>query len=110
MTQAQVQNVIKEMVSRIVTKFDPDKVILFGSYARGTAGPDSDVDLLVVFRHLEDTRRKKAIDIRVALNGMGSPKDVVVRTPEDLEQEKKVAGTIGREVQKDGKVLYERPH
>ena len=42
------QKLIREMVNRIVRRFDPEKVILFGSYATGKAGPDSDVDLLVV--------------------------------------------------------------
>ena len=46
----QTERLIKEMVQRIVAGFNPEKVILFGSYARGTAGTDSDVDLLVVMR------------------------------------------------------------
>jgi predicted nucleotidyltransferase len=45
-----VQERIEEMVRRIVSQFQPDKIILFGSHARGEAGPDSDVDLLVVMQ------------------------------------------------------------
>ena len=48
MDAAHAQETISEMVRRIVERFHPEKIILFGSYARGTAGPDSDVDLLVV--------------------------------------------------------------
>ena len=43
-----VQPVIRRMVRRLVKQFDPDQIILFGSHARGDAGPDSDIDLLVV--------------------------------------------------------------
>ena len=44
------QQIIDEMVRRIVGRFDPEKITLFGSHARGTGGPDSDADLLVVMR------------------------------------------------------------
>ena len=42
------QTAIRQMVHHIATRFKPDKIVLFGSHARGTAGPDSDVDLLVI--------------------------------------------------------------
>ena len=54
--------IIDRMVKRIVKKFDPEQIILFGSHARGEAGPDSDVDLLVVMP-VEGCRREKSLDI-----------------------------------------------
>ena len=53
-TLANPQEAIPEMVRRIVERFHPEKIILFGSHARGDAGPDSDVDLMVVFSEVED--------------------------------------------------------
>lgn len=108
MTRAQAQTVISEMVRRIVSGFDPEKVILFGSYARGTATRDSDVDLAVIFPRLRGRRRDKMVEIRVALYGMGIPKDVVVMTKKDLEQQKDVVGSIAHVVAKEGKILYAR--
>ena len=100
--------VIQKMVRKIVRQFHPDRVILFGSRAKGTARPDSDVDLLVVMP-VEGSRREKAIEIRGALHGMGVPKDVVVTTPEDFAWRKDVPGTIERPASLEGRVLYARP-
>lgn len=102
-----VQALIGEMVQRIVRRFDPDKIILFGSHARGTAGPDSDVDLLIVM-HPNGSKRKRAVEIYGLLAGMGVPKDVVVVTPEEFETYRDVPGTVIRSALRDGKVLYER--
>ena len=76
---------IKEMVNRIVDQFQPEKIILFGSYARGTAGPDSDADLLVVMP-VEGSKRKRATEIDLALFGIDMPAVVVVVTPEEFSQ------------------------
>ncbi len=98
---------IKEMVKRVVNLFAPEKVILFGSYATGNAGPDSDVDLLVVMP-VSGSRREKAIEIGVALHDFHIPKDVIVVTPEDFEWRKDVIGTIEWPASHEGKVLYAR--
>lgn len=95
------------MVRRIVDGFGPEKIILFGSHARGTAGQDSDVDLLVVMK-VEGSKRSKAVEIYHVLAGMGLPKDVVVITPEELEEYRDVVGTIIRPALREGKVIYER--
>ena len=99
---------IRRMVKRIVERFDPDKIILFGSHARGDAGPDSDVDLLVVMP-LEGSRREKQLAVRVALPVSRVPVDVVVTRPEDFAWRKNVVGTIERPAAREGKVLYVRP-
>ena len=71
-----IEEAIEEMVHRIVKGFAPEKIILFGSHARGTAGPDSDVDLLVVI-HQNGSKRKKATEIDVALLGIDLPVDII---------------------------------
>lgn len=98
---------IRQMVRRIVSGFNPERIILFGSHARGDAGPDSDVDLLVVMP-VEGSRREKAVEIGVALHDIRVPKDIVVTTPEAFEFRKEIVGTIERPADRQGRVLYAR--
>ncbi len=98
---------IREMAKRIVAGFDPERIILFGSQARGDAGPDSDVDLLVVLP-VEGSRLEKAIEIRGALRDIHVPKDIVVVTPDDFRWRKEIPGTIERPAAREGVVLYAR--
>jgi len=110
MVSAKNQNrkkMIGEMVNRIVEHFDPEKIILFGSSARGDAGPDSDVDLLVVMP-VRGSKREKQLEIRSLLHGIRLAKDIVVSRPEDFDWRKDVVGTIEYPATKEGKVLYAR--
>lgn len=104
---AAVKVSISEITRRIVSEFQPEKIILFGSHARGTAGPDSDVDLLVVMP-VAGSKRAKRIEIAVALSDLQVAKDIVVATPEELRRYRDVVGTIVRSALREGKVLYER--
>jgi predicted nucleotidyltransferase len=101
------QEEIKKMVELIVERFHPEKVILFGSHARGEASPDSDVDLLVVMP-VRGSRREKAVQIGVALQDIRVAKDIIVTTPENFEWRKGVPGTIERPADREGLVLYAR--
>jgi predicted nucleotidyltransferase len=98
---------IRQMVRRIVRRFRPERIILFGSHARGDAGPDSDVDLLVVMP-VEGSRREKAVEIGVALHDIRLPKDIIVTTPEAFESRKEIVGTIEWPAARQGRVLYAR--
>ena len=97
---------LPEVVDRIARKFDPVRIILFGSWARGEAREDSDVDLLVVLPKVEHKRRA-AIEILRALNGLPISKDVIVSTPEEIKTRGTVAGNILRPALEEGKVIYE---
>ena len=99
--------VIREMADRIAKRFRPEKIILFGSYARGDAGPDSDADFLVVMP-VNGSRRQLAVEITTEISGLGLPKDVIVVTPEEVERNKDEVGTIIKPAVREGKVLYER--
>jgi predicted nucleotidyltransferase len=101
------KKMIREMVNRIVEHFDPEKIILFGSSARGDSGPDSDVDLLVVMP-VRGSKREKQLEIRALLRGIRLAKDIVVSRPEDFEWRKDIVGTIEYPATKEGKVLYAR--
>ena len=107
MTKRELQKTIDRMVKRIVERFHPDQVILFGSHAQGTAGPDSDVDLLVVMS-VTGSKREKQLEVRLALHEFKVSKDIIVTTPEDFEWRKEIPGTIERPAARDGKVVYAR--
>lgn len=96
-----------QMANRIAKRFAPDRIILFGSHARGDAGPDSDVDLLVVMP-VKRSRRNMAVKIGAALHDIRLPKDIIVTTPDDFKWRKEVIGTIERPAWLEGKVLYAR--
>lgn len=98
---------IRTMVDRIVQRFDPVRVILFGSHAMGTAGEDSDVDLLVVLPRVVDKRRA-TIEIRRMLGDLPVSKDIVVTTPPEIADRGELVGSVLRPALKEGRVLYER--
>ena len=98
---------IRPMVRRIVERFHPDQVILFGSHARGKADSDSDVDLLVVMP-VGASKRDKAVEIRGALRDFRVPKDIVVSEPSEFAWRKDVIGTIEWPALREGKVMYVR--
>jgi uncharacterized protein len=102
-----ITTIIDEMVRRLVERFDPDQIILFGSHARGAAGPDSDVDLLVVLP-VAGSKREKQIEMRVALHDIAVPNDIIVVTPDDVARRRDIVGTIIRPALREGKVLYVR--
>ena len=96
------------MAQRIVERFAPDRVILFGSRASGRAGPDSDVDLLVVMP-VRGSKRRKVVEIGVALHDFSVPKDIMISTPEEFAWRKDVVGTIEYPAAREGRVLYAKP-
>ncbi len=98
---------IGRIVKRIVKKFHPEQVILFGSHARGEAGPDSDVDLLIVM-DFEGDVRDKWLEIRQALRDIPVAVDAIVTRPKDFAWRKNVVGTIEWPAVKEGKTLYAR--
>jgi len=98
---------LNEVIDRITRKFNPVRIILFGSWARGEATKDSDLDLLVVLPQVEH-KRKAAIEVMRVLNGLPISKDVVVTTPEEIKVRGQVVGSILRPALREGKVIYER--
>ncbi|MBF0291558.1 MAG: nucleotidyltransferase domain-containing protein [Nitrospinae bacterium] len=95
----------ERIAKKIVEEIHPDKVILFGSRARGEAGPESDVDLAVVY---SGPKTKK--DIRRQINRLFLDRDfsmdVFVITPDEMEKYRHVANTLAREVAERGVALY----
>lgn len=101
------QEKIQEMVRRIVNRFHPEKIILFGSHARGEGGPDSDADLLIIMRY-SGSRREQATEIDLALWGIDLSADILVFSPEEIEKYRDLIGTIIYPALREGKVVYEQ--
>ena len=95
------------MVDRIVEGFQPSRLVLFGSHARGTTTESSDVDLLVILPNVSE-KRDTAIEIRRALGDLPVCKDIVIATPEEVIRRGHLVGTVLRSALREGKVLYEQ--
>ncbi|MHC4655968.1 MAG: nucleotidyltransferase domain-containing protein [Planctomycetota bacterium] len=98
-------NKIEEFGQRIGCEFGAERVILFGSYARGRVTDDSDVDLLVIIP-FEGRSVDKSVEIRMKLRPQ-FPVDLLVRTPEKVQQRIEMGDGFMREIVEEGKVLYE---
>ena len=101
------ETIISTMIDRIVSRFQPLRVILFGSHARGTATAWSDIDLLVVLPSVHDNR-EATVAIRQTLGDLPVSKDIVVTTPDEVVRRSRLVGTVLRAALREGKVVYER--
>ena len=101
------QELIDEVVHTIVERFHPLRIVLFGSYARGDAGPDSDLDLFV---EMESNLRPLDRNVSVAslFSNRRWPLDVFVYTPEEVAAHRGRVGNLLAYVEGEGKLLYER--
>jgi len=97
---------IREMVSKIVKHFHPDKIILFGSRAWGEPTRESDLDLLVVM-DVDGSPIRKAADISRIARPRLLPMDIIVRTPDEIEHRIEIGDPFIKKIMNLGKVLYE---
>ncbi|MBI4664426.1 MAG: nucleotidyltransferase domain-containing protein [Verrucomicrobia bacterium] len=97
---------IREFSEAVARKFRPMKIILFGSYAEGTATEDSDVDLLVIMPRTRERGERISLRIRHAVP-RGFPLDLLVRTPAEVTRRLRWGDFFLREIMDKGEVLYE---
>lgn len=99
---------LDHVTKTIVDRFHPNRILVFGSHARGEAGPDSDLDLFI---EMETARRppERAIEVSEVFGLRPWPMDIVVYTPEEVRRLRAVKGSFLSMIEKEGKVLYERP-
>ena len=103
------QALIDDVVRRIVERFHPNRIVLFGSRARGDAGPESDIDLFIEMESdLRPIDRVVEVQQLFGLRLWGL--DVFVYTPAEVARQRGRIGNLLSYVDAEGKVLYERPH
>ena len=95
------------VVARVADRFGPERIVLFGSLGRGEAGPDSDIDLLVVFRDAV-ARRSTAVALRLAIADIPAPVDFVVTDLDEIDRRGGIAGPALGTALREGKVVYRR--
>ena len=99
------QDIKEELVKRVLTVATPTRIILFGSYARGDADEDSDIDLLVVVKGAPSPRQMAA-DIRDAIGYIGYGVDVVVATEQGMKEFGNIPGIVYEEAAREGQEVY----
>jgi predicted nucleotidyltransferase len=104
-TKSVNQEVLEEIIRRVVEVAQPERIILFGSAARGEMGRNSDVDLLVIKRGKYDQRRLTG-DIYVNLHGVGQAVDVIVVTPEQVEKYRDTHWMVICPALREGREVY----
>lgn len=101
------ENVVRDIVRRVVETAQPEKVILFGSRARGDARPESDFDVLVIGKS-DEPRYRRSVPLYVALADLPVEVEIVVYTPEDVEELSNVPQAFVTTAVREGTTIYER--
>lgn len=99
---------IEEVSKRIANTFNPLQIILFGSYARGEANQNSDIDLLVLIDSSSERRKVGVSILRMLAGFCAEPVDIIVRSKESFDQYRDVSGSFAAQVHSEGIVLYDR--
>ena len=99
------QAILDDIIRRIVDVAQPEKIILFGSAARGDMGSNSDVDLLIIKEGADALELMG--DIYMNLDGVGAAIDAIVVTPDDVERYKDTHALVIKPALQEGKVVYE---
>ena len=102
------EQLLNDITHRLVVEFQPEQVILFGSYAWGEPSAGSDVDLMVIVSHSDLSEYQRALRGHACLSDLEIAKDVVVKTRSEFDFFRDVHASLEHKVAERGKVLYER--
>jgi len=100
------QAIFSEAAKTLSTRYHPERIILFGSQARGTSDRRSDIDLLVI-GPVKKNRLKMMVEMSRALAWINSAFDILLLTSREFERDKEIPGTLARYAAREGKVLYD---
>ncbi len=98
---------VDDVIHRVVETYKPDRIILYGSYARGTAGEGSDIDLLIVKETVESPIKRR-MEVEGFLSDRQLPLDITVYTPQEIRYLFSIGSPFINEIIKEGKVIYMR--
>ncbi len=98
---------LQDALDRLITEFDPVRVVMFGSHARGDARPDSDLDLLVVVPRMTD-KRTMAVAMLRSLRGIPANIEVIPTDLEEITRRGDMPGDVLRSALREGRTVYER--
>lgn len=98
---------LDKIIRKIVAGIQPEKVVLFGSFASGTPDRDSDIDLLIV-KDYPQRRDERDKEIRKFLKDIIYPMDIFVYTPKEVEKFRNQPGSFLKKIFDSGKIIYER--
>jgi predicted nucleotidyltransferase len=101
------QDILNTVRDRLIEKFQPQKIVIFGSVARGQNDNHSDLDILVICP-VVGSRRQLMVQMNRSLGGLELARDILILTPEEFDRDKNIPGTIARPAWKEGIVLYDR--
>lgn len=99
--------IIERMLQKLVAEYAPQKVVLFGSYAYGTPGPDSDIDLLII-KETPERFLDRWVTVQRILTGTHRtfPVETLVLTPQEIEKRLAIGDQFIAEALEKGEVLY----
>lgn len=100
--------VLAEIVRRLITEFQPERIYLFGSRARGDAGPDSDYDLLMVLDQLPEPAYRLARRAHSLLWGLGTAADILVWSRQGFDSRLRLKASLPATVAREGVLLHGR--
>lgn len=106
--QSTTEDILSEVIRRLVEEFDPEKIILFGSRAWGNPGPDSDYDLFVIVDESREHAIRRAQRAHRCLRRLPISTDVLIKTRSEVDKFSGVYASLEAEVLERGKILYER--
>ncbi|MEZ4658722.1 MAG: nucleotidyltransferase domain-containing protein [Caldilineaceae bacterium] len=101
------KEILDKIVERIVSTLSPEKIILFGSYAYGDPNSDSDVDLLII-QQTDKRPAQRSVAVSKLIRPRPFPVDILVKTPQEIQQALQNGNYFIREILERGKILYER--
>lgn len=106
MTRVEMDKKIQEVADKIVRDFQPEKIILFGSWAWGTPNEDSDVDLFIVKESVENRLDRQRKLRRLLFDGDFPPLDLLVYNPSEVEKRMAIEDIFLNKIFNEGKVIY----